>query len=119
MVARLYYGEMGVRETFKENLKYWRAKANLTQEQLSEKIGYGSGYISEIESRDIFPKPETIDAIANALNITPAQLFESQGCPKNAIAFDKEKFIQEISNGLYQKLNASMIKYFDSSLEKK
>ena len=109
---------MGVRETFKENLKYWRNNANLTQEQLSEKIGYGSGYISEIESRDIFPKPETIDAIAAALKITPAQLFESQGCPKNAIVFDREKFVQEISSGLYQKLNASMIEYFDSSIGK-
>ncbi len=109
---------MGVRETFKENLKYWRNMANLTQEQLSELIGYGSGYISEIESRDIFPKPETIDAIANALKIAPSQLFESQGCPKNAIAFDKEKFVQEISDGLYEKLNAGMLDYFDSFAKK-
>ena len=109
---------MGVRETFKENLKYWRNNANLTQEQLSEKIGYGSGYISEIESRDIFPKPETIDAIANALKIAPSQLFESQGCPKNALSFDKENFIKEISSGLYEKLNKSMVEYFDSTVGK-
>lgn len=105
---------MGVRDIFKENLKYWRNKANLTQEQLSEKIGYGGGYISEIESRNMFPKPETIDAISKALNITPAQLFEEQGCPKNTICFDKAKFVEEISNGLYEKLDESMLEYFGS-----
>ena len=107
---------MGVREIFKENLKYWRNKANLTQEQLSEKIGYGGGYISEIESRNMFPKPETIDAIATALNITPAQLFEAQGCPKNTICFDKREFVKEISEGLYERLNQSMVEYFEGKV---
>ena len=107
---------MGVREIFKDNLKYWRNKANLTQEQLSEKIGYGGGYISEIESRNMFPKPETIDAIAKALDIVPAQLFEEQGCPKNTIHFDKKEFIKEISSGLYEQLNESMLKYLETKL---
>ena len=103
---------MGVRESFKENLKYWRNKAGLTQEQLSEKIGYGTGYIFEIESRNMFPKPETIDAIATALNISVPQLFEEQGCPKNTICFNREKFIKDISNELYERLNKSMLDYF-------
>ena len=103
---------MGVRDAFKENLKYWRNKAGLTQEQLSEKIGYGSGYISEIESRNMFPKPETIDAIARVLNITTTQLFEEQGCPKNAIIFDRQEFIKEVSGELYERLNKSMLDYF-------
>lgn len=107
---------MGVRNSFKENLKYWRTKAGLTQEQLSEKIGYGTGYISEIESRNMFPKPETIDVIAKALNISAQQLFEEQGCPKNVICFDKEKFIKEISNDLYERLNKSMLDYFYEKL---
>ena len=107
---------MGVREIFKDNLKYWRNKANLTQEQLSEKIGYGGGYISEIESRNIFPKPETIDAIAKALNIIPAQLFEEQGCLRNTIRFDKKEFVDEISSGIYDRINESILKYLDEKL---
>ena len=107
---------MGVRKIFKENLKYWRIKANLTQEQLSEKIGYGGGYISEIESRNIFPKPETIDAIAKALNIKPHQLFEDQGCPQNIISFNKEEFIKEITIELYEQLNESMLKYLENKI---
>lgn len=107
---------MGVRKIFKENLKYWRNKANLTQEQLSEKIGYGGGYISEIESRNIFPKPETIDAIANALNIKPSQLFEEQGYPNNAISFNKQDFVKELSSELYEQINVSIIKYLEKKL---
>ncbi|MBQ9205161.1 MAG: helix-turn-helix transcriptional regulator [Treponema sp.] len=113
---KFYHFGMGVRDIFKENLRYWRNKAGLTQEQLSEKIGYGTGYISEIESRNMFPKPETIDAISKALNITPAQLFEEQGCPKNTITFDKEAFVKEISNGLFERLNENMIGYFEERL---
>ncbi len=64
----------------------------------------------------MFPKPETIDAIANALNITPTQLFEQQGCPTNTINFDKKTFVKEISDGLYEKLNQSMINYFENRL---
>lgn len=107
---------MGARNTFKENLKYWRTKAGFTQEQLSEKIGFGTGYVSEIESRNMFPKPETLDAIAKALNITVPQLFEDQGCPRNTISFNREKFANEISNELYARLNKSMIDYFNEKI---
>lgn len=74
---------MGIREVFKENLKFYRQRAGLTQEQLSEKIGYGTGYISEIESRRIFPKPETIDKIASELQIPAHELFDNRACPRN------------------------------------
>lgn len=60
----------------------------------------------------MFPKPETIDAIAKALNISAPQLFEEQGCPKNAISFDKKRFVKEISSELYERLNKSMLDYF-------
>lgn len=104
---------MGSRDIFKENLKYWRNKAKFTQEQLSEKIGYGSGYISEIESRNIFPKPETIDLIAKILGITPAQLFEEKGCPKNTVCFDSVDFVNSVSNELYERLHTAMLNYFN------
>ncbi len=107
---------MGIRNVFKENLKFWRSQAGLTQEELSEKIGYGGGYISEIESRQIFPKPETIDAIAQALGIQASQLFEERGSPRNAVTFDSERFAKELSDGLYERLNESMLEYFKHRL---
>ncbi len=56
---------------------------HLTQEQLSEKIGYGGGYISEIESRHIFPKRETIEIITDALKICYSMLFDEHGSHEN------------------------------------
>lgn len=67
---------MGIRQTFRENLKFYRKKKGLSQEKLSEIIGFGGTYITEIESRHKFPKPETIDIIAQALEIEAYQLFK-------------------------------------------
>ena len=61
---------------FRENLKYYRRKKGLSQEKLSEIIGFGGTYITEIESRHKFPKPETIDIIAEKLEIQPYMLFK-------------------------------------------
>ena len=80
---------MSVRETFKNNLRYYRKKNNLTQEELSEKIGLNLNYIADIESRAKFPTAENIDAIATALDIHPAQLFLEQDTPVNSVNFDK------------------------------
>ena len=67
---------MGLRETFRENLKFYRKNAGLTQEKLSELCGCNQNYIAEIErTSSKFPKPETIDSIAAALNIHTSDLF--------------------------------------------
>lgn len=64
-----------IRENFKANLKYYRKQKGLSQEKLSEIIGFGETYITELESRHKFPKPETIDLIAQKLEVEPYQLF--------------------------------------------
>lgn len=69
---------MGTREIFKQNLKLYRKQKGLSQEKLSELIGYGVTYITELETRDNFPKPETIDLIAEQLGILSYQLFMPQ-----------------------------------------
>ncbi|MBQ3801426.1 MAG: helix-turn-helix transcriptional regulator [Treponema sp.] len=63
------------RDNFRANLKHYRKQKGLLQEKLSEIIGFGDTYITEIESRHKFPKPETIDLIAGKLGIEPFQLF--------------------------------------------
>lgn len=65
------------RDNFKANLKFYRKLKGLSQERLSEIIGFGETYITEIESRRKFPKPETIDLIAKNHDIEPYQLFIS------------------------------------------
>lgn len=103
---------MGLRETFRENLKFYRKKAGLTQETLSELSGCNQNYIAEIErASSKFPKPETIDAIAAALKIRSSDLFLEEGCPKNKASFDSENFTKELISGLSDKLGKDMIDY--------
>ena len=95
-----------------EYLCYYRKKAGLTQEQLSEKSNCNINYIASIEcTTSKFPKPETIDAIAAALNICASDLFIEKGCPKNALAFDSEQFTKEVISELSENLSKNMLTY--------
>lgn len=94
---------MGTREIFRENLKFYRKKAGFTQEELSEKIGYGYTYITEIESRHKFPKPETIDLIAETLKIEPSKLFEQEHKETRLATINKEELVSDLSDEIYKK----------------
>lgn len=72
---------MGIRHTFIQNLKFYRKQAGLTQEKLAEKIGMSTAYIGDMEARERFPSAETIDKIADALNVRPSILFDEFGSP--------------------------------------
>lgn len=104
---------MTVREIFKLNLKYYRKRNAITQENLAEMINCNPKYISEIESRNKFPSAETIDAICAALKIKPSQLFDEEGSPENTISFDKKKFSDEIASELHRIIRADIFDYFD------
>ncbi|MBR1721973.1 MAG: helix-turn-helix transcriptional regulator [Treponema sp.] len=106
---------MGTRQIFRENLKFYRKRKGLSQEKLSEIIGFGETYITEIESRHKFPKPETIDIIAQKLGIEPFQFFKpleyEEYEKKNKEQEEKAK-INEIVKILQKSVNA----VFDSTL---
>ena len=108
---------MKAREIFKENLKYHRKQRGLTQEKLAEAINCNPKYISEIESRNKFPSPETIDAVASALNITITQLFEEQGSPMNAAAFNKTKFAEELTTELHNRMKQDILDFLDKKIK--
>lgn len=92
---------MGVRETFKRNLKFYRKQMGLTQEKLSELCELNINYIAEIErSSSKFPKPETLDKLAAVLNITPSMLFDERGSPESI----KESFARAYASSLENKL---------------
>jgi transcriptional regulator with XRE-family HTH domain len=99
---------MKTREIFRKNLKFYRKSAGLTQEELSEKIGYGHTYITKIESRHKFPKPETIDLIAETLKIEPGQLFEQKHSENNIFISNKAELITDLSNEIYKKLSQDL-----------
>ena len=104
---------MGLRETFRQNLIFYRKKAGLTQEKLSELSGCNLNYIASIECvSSKFPKPETIDAIATALNIRPSDLFMEKGCPKNVMKFKSDDFMKEIIDEFSDRFLKEMKEFF-------
>ena len=60
-----------------KNIKYFRLKSNMTQEQLAEKSDLSVSYIKQIESGKEFKNItfNTFSKIAKALNIDVKELF--------------------------------------------
>ena len=108
---------MGLRETFRQNLTFYRKQAGLTQEQLSEKCELNLNYIASMEcATSRFPKPETIDIIAAALNIRPSDLFIEKGCPKTTATFESEKFTKELIDEFSERFLNEMKDFFREKL---
>ena len=63
--------------TLVKNIKYFRLKSNMTQEQLAEKSDLSVSYIKQIESGKEFKNItfNTFSKIAKALNIDVKELF--------------------------------------------
>jgi len=97
---------MGIRHNFIQNLKYYRKKAGLTQEKLAEKIGMSTAYIGDMEARERFPSAETIDKIAEALEIPASKLFDEFGCPENVKSTFKKVYAKSLEDELKSRMNA-------------
>ena len=100
--------KLSLQRIFINNLKFYRKKCGLSQEALSEKLGKGTNYINKIESHASFPTVQVIERIAQLLGIKASQLFEEEGTPHNIVASNRDRFISEVTETLYQKLSADM-----------
>jgi transcriptional regulator with XRE-family HTH domain len=81
----------GIREVLAANLREYRRRLGLTQEQFAEKADVSTHYIALIETCNKYPKPEMVERLAKALGVEPLQLF-STTAPSNE-AF--ERLIQQ------------------------
>lgn len=97
---------MGMRQIFVENLKYYRKQSGFTQEKLAESIGMSTNYIGAIEACGRFPSPETIDKIAEALEIPTSTLFLERGSPENI----KSTFAKIYGTTLQEELSRRILK---------
>jgi len=68
------YGMDG--KIFQEQLKYWRTRRKLSQENLGAALGVTQGLISQWESGETEPPLSRIFELAEALNCRPADLVE-------------------------------------------
>ena len=58
-----------------KNVKYYRYRENLTQEQLAEKTKSSVNYIGHLERGQHNPSVDKLEKVASALNIEPYELF--------------------------------------------
>ncbi|MBN2650780.1 MAG: helix-turn-helix transcriptional regulator [Spirochaetales bacterium] len=69
---------MSLNDTVIENIKKYRKVCGLSQEKLAELCGTSTSYIGLLETYKKSPRLDTIERIANALEIEPVLLFEKK-----------------------------------------
>lgn len=57
-------------------IKELRKRADLSQDQLAEKVGIDGKYLSRIEVGKRYPSLELLDGIADSLNVEMKELFD-------------------------------------------
>lgn len=67
--------ESSVSKLLGTNVQKYRKNKNLTQIELSEKIGISQKHLSDIETGTKFPSPGLIEKLAKELNVSVAFLF--------------------------------------------
>lgn len=100
----VYKIDMGLQETFIENLKFYRKKSGISQKDLSIALNKGFNYINSIECGVSFPPPAIIDEVAGILGIEPETLFSKSASPANILA----SYSAEFSKSLKEELTLSI-----------
>lgn len=95
---------------FKENLKKFRNKKNLTQQELGDLLGRKQITIARYENGEITPPLKVIEKIAKILNISSKELIEEE-LPKNYIQ-------PSLSLKLYDNIKASQVAFDEEKLNK-
>ena len=82
---------------FRDNLRFYRQQAKLSQEKLSMLLDKNINYINIIESGKSLPPITVIEKIAEILKVEPKCFLEPP--EKNEMNyFDKETFIKNVKN---------------------
>lgn len=105
------------REVFVNNLKFYRKQKGLSQEKLSNEIGMSMTYINQVENKGSWPQPEIVDKIASCLGVSIQELFGIDSSPQNVKYFDKNFFIESVSENIFNNLKTSIKKEIESTLE--
>ena len=98
-----------IRETFVNNLKFYRKQKGFSQEKLSYAVGKSIAYINQIENKDTWPQPEMVDKIAVALGISSSALFEENSSPENLKIGFAEKYGKAIETELISRIEKDVM----------
>ena len=72
-----------IRDIFRKNLRYYRLKNKLTQEDLAEKVDLTDKYISDLERGEFSPSLEKLDKLAEAFDIETYKLLKEENDVNN------------------------------------
>lgn len=64
-----------IQENFVANLKLYRERRFLSQQEFAERSGLSQSFVADIERGKKFPSPASIEKICSALEIRPFELF--------------------------------------------
>ena len=95
---------MKLKEIFANNLKYYRKQKGMTQNDLTLAIDKSYNYINSVEQGKLVPSFEVIEQICEVLDIAPVLLFDDKASPDNIKTFDKDDYINSLSEKLFKKL---------------
>lgn len=98
-----------IRDTFVNNLKFYRKQKGISQEKLSYAVGKSIAYINQIENKDTWPQPEMVDKIAVALGISSSALFEENSSPENLKIGFAEKYGKAIETELISRIEKDVM----------
>jgi len=62
-----------------ENIKYYRTKLGMTQEELAERAGINRSYLASLERGRRNTTLKTVEALAMALGVSTSELVSSTG----------------------------------------
>ena len=104
--------EIDIRNIFGENVKYYRKKAGLSQEQLAEKLDISPNHLSVIETGGKFVTYKLLEKMIYIFNIMPAALFYVSGTASN------DDTIQNKINSIIKKELDSACKEISNQISK-
>ncbi len=75
----IFMSSVDIRKIFGENVKYYRKKSGMSQEQFAEKLEISPNHLSVIETGGKFVTYKLLERIVAAFDVMPAALFFTPG----------------------------------------
>ena len=94
-----------------QNLKENRRRLGITQSELAERAGLSTNYLAMIEIARKFPAADVLDRLAEALGISPNELF--------SVAVSPEKVIERMQAGILENLDLAIERALDRVIAKR
>ena len=99
-------------DVFRENLKFYRQKAKISQEKLSDMLDKNINYITTIECGKSVPPLSVIDKIADILGVEAHYLLEPL---QNEPAFTKYEFAEKVAARIQENSKAILLEMMKDS----